>query len=573
MNYSVEFTGGTLVQVQTTKPADVGALRSALQARGIDNAEIQTFGLRSRDRGAGPGRARGLGRQRHPSHGRRRQAGARRHPRCGQLQILRTEAVGPKVGSELRQQAVLAILMSFLAVLAYLAYRFEWRFGVAAVVATAHDVVASLAFIGLARLEVSLFVVAGLLTIVGYSLNDTIVIFDRIRENLHKRKRDSFESVLNRSINETLPRTFFTGTTALGSLAALSVLGGDVVRPFALLMLFGVVVGTFSSIYIAVAGAAVDRDPLAGAGRPGAPGTEGHHHCAAEPQAAACGVSLRRHPERSEGGHAGFGPLHFVQGDMFSSSMLVDTHCHLADPAYDPDRDKVLERAWAAGLAHVVVIGESPAASDRALGLAEPHDRLSVTAGIHPHDASTWTSESATWLRERLRHPRIVAAGEMGLDYHYDHSPRDAQRAAFEAQLALAAETGKPAVIHAREADDDVAAVLRNQPDAVAILHSFSSGPGLLRAGLLLRHYVSFSGMVTFKNWRLDQAILETPLDRLLVETDGPYLAPVPHRGKRNEPAFVRQVAERIAAVRGQPTDEVIARTGENAARVFGLRR
>jgi TatD DNase family protein len=165
----------------------------------------------------------------------------------------------------------------------------------------------------------------------------------------------------------------------------------------------------------------------------------------------------------------------------------------------------------------------------------------------------------------------VVGAGEMGLDYHYDHSPRDAQRAAFEAQLALAAETGRPAVIHAREADDDVAAVLRNQPDAVAILHSFSSGLGLLRAGLVLRHYVSFSGMVTFRNWRLDQAILETPLDRLLIETDGPYLAPVPHRGKRNEPAFVRQVAERIGAVRALPTDEVIARTGANAARVFGL--
>jgi preprotein translocase subunit SecF len=170
---------------------------------------------------------------------------------AGNYQILRTEAVGPKVGGELRQQAVLAILMSFLAVLAYLAYRFEWRFGVAAVVATAHDIIAAIAFIGLARLEVSLFVVAGLLTIVGYSLNDTIVIFDRIRENLHKRKRDSFVSVLNRSINETLPRTFFTGTTALGSLVALSVFGGDVVRPFALLMLFGVLVGTFSSIYIA----------------------------------------------------------------------------------------------------------------------------------------------------------------------------------------------------------------------------------------------------------------------------------------------------------------------------------
>ena len=252
--------------------------------------------------------------------------------------------------------------------------------------------------------------------------------------------------------------------------------------------------------------------------------------------------------------------------------MLVDTHCHLADAAYDADRGEVLERAWAAGLTHVVVVGESPAASDRALALAAADDRLSVTAGVHPHDASGWTPAAAAWLRERLRDPRVVAAGEMGLDYHYDHSPRAAQRAAFEAQLALAAEAGKPAVIHAREADEDVADVLRNQPEAVAILHSFSSGPGLLRAGLVLRHYVSFSGMVTFRNWRLDHAILETPLDRLLVETDGPYLAPVPHRGKRNEPAFVRQVAERIAAVRGLPTDEVVARTGENAARVFGLR-
>jgi TatD DNase family protein len=231
----------------------------------------------------------------------------------------------------------------------------------------------------------------------------------------------------------------------------------------------------------------------------------------------------------------------------------------------------VLERAWAAGLTHVVVIGESPAASDRALALAAGEVRLSTTAGIHPHDASTWTPESAAWLRERLRHPRVVAAGEMGLDYHYDHSPRDRQRSAFEAQLAQAGEAGKPAVIHAREADDDVAAVLANQPGVTAILHSFSSGPGLLRAGLVLRHYVSFSGMVTFRNWGLDQAILDTPLDRLLLETDGPYLAPVPHRGKRNEPAFVRQVAERIAALRGLPPDELIARTAENAARVFGL--
>jgi TatD DNase family protein len=251
--------------------------------------------------------------------------------------------------------------------------------------------------------------------------------------------------------------------------------------------------------------------------------------------------------------------------------MLVDTHCHLADAAYDADRTEVLQRAWDAGLAHVVVIGESPQASHRALDLAAGEDRLSTTAGVHPHDASTWTPDAEAWLRERLRSPRVVAAGEMGLDYHYDHSPRPAQRTAFEAQLALAGEAGKPAVIHAREADDDVADVLRNQPGVTAVLHSFSSGPGLLRAGLVLRHYVSFSGMVTFRSWRLDQAILDTPLDRILIETDGPYLAPVPYRGKRNEPALVRRVAERIAEVRGLAPEELIARTTENAARAFGL--
>ena len=251
VNYSVEFTGGTLIQVETQRPADVGALREALQARGVDGAEIQTFGsdreivLRARVARAGTDANDTQATGQAVSQALDATLGA------GTYKILRTEAVGPKVGGELRQQAVLAILMSFLAVLAYLAYRFEWRFGIAAVVATMHDIVAALAFIGFARLEVSLFVVAGLLTIVGYSLNDTIVIFDRIRENLHRLKRESFAGILNRSINETLPRTFFTGTTALGSLVALSLLGGDVVRPFALLMLFGVIVGTFSSIYIA----------------------------------------------------------------------------------------------------------------------------------------------------------------------------------------------------------------------------------------------------------------------------------------------------------------------------------
>ncbi len=251
--------------------------------------------------------------------------------------------------------------------------------------------------------------------------------------------------------------------------------------------------------------------------------------------------------------------------------MLIDSHCHLADPAYDADRPAVLERAWAAGVTHVVVIGESRAASERALELGRAEPRLVTTAGIHPHDAQAWDADTANWLLTRLRNPRVVALGETGLDFHYDHSPRPAQRQAFEAQLEIAAAAGKPAVIHAREADGEVAAILARHPGVTAILHSFSSGMGLLRAGLVHRHYVSFSGMVTFKNWRLDEAIRETPLDRLLLETDGPFLAPVPHRGRRNEPAFVRHVAERIAQVRGLPVEELIEVTGQNAKRVFGL--
>jgi preprotein translocase subunit SecF len=251
VNYSVEFTGGTLIQVQSEKPVDVAAVRNALAGRGVEGAEIQTFGS---DRELAI-RAR-LARQGSDQNDMEATSAALRSALdtalgAGNYTILRTEAVGPKVGGELRHKALMAILLSFLAVLAYLAYRFEWRFGVAAVIATAHDIIASIAFIGIVRLEVSLFVVAGLMTIIGYSLNDTIVIFDRIRENLHVRKRDHFSDILNRSINETLPRTVFTGTTALGSLLALALLGGDVVRPFALLMLFGVIVGTFSSIFIA----------------------------------------------------------------------------------------------------------------------------------------------------------------------------------------------------------------------------------------------------------------------------------------------------------------------------------
>ena len=232
----------------------------------------------------------------------------------------------------------------------------------------------------------------------------------------------------------------------------------------------------------------------------------------------------------------------------------------------------MLQRAWDAGVQHIVVIGESPAAAAAARALADGDPRLSATAGIHPHDAWAWSPATAEWLAGCLADTRVVAAGEMGLDYHYDHSPRDAQHAAFRAQLALAADAGRPVIIHAREADDDVAAILREEARTPVVLHSFSSGPALLRAGLDLGHYLSFSGMVTFRNWALDDAVRAVPIERLLIETDGPYLAPVPRRGKRNEPAFLRHTAERVASVRGIDAAELIETTTRNAMTLFGPR-
>jgi preprotein translocase subunit SecF len=251
LNYSIEFTGGTLVQIRSHKAIDVSDIRSGLDREGVHGSEIQNFGAPDeyviRARVAKPGT---------DANDTQATSDAVRQALTAVLgadnfTIQRTEAVGPKVGGELRSKAFLAIFLSFFAVLAYLAYRFEWRFGLAAVLATAHDILATIAFIGMLRLEVSLTVVAAVLSMVGYSLNDTIIIFDRVRENLKKHKKESFEQILNRSINETLPRSVLTHGTTLSSLLALAIFGGEVIRPFALVMFFGVFTGTFSSIYIA----------------------------------------------------------------------------------------------------------------------------------------------------------------------------------------------------------------------------------------------------------------------------------------------------------------------------------
>jgi len=256
------------------------------------------------------------------------------------------------------------------------------------------------------------------------------------------------------------------------------------------------------------------------------------------------------------------------------SDVLVDTHCHLADGVFDPDREAVLERACAAGVAHVVVIGESLAGSEQAVALASGTPGLSATAGVHPHEARHWTPEVAARIRSLLDQPCTVGVGETGLDYHYDHSPRSTQREVFEAHLELAAERRLPVVVHAREADADVAAALREWAPRLpaVILHSFSSGSELFAAGMLAGAYFSFSGMITFRRWAFPQYLTDCPSDRLLVETDAPYLAPVPHRGARNEPAFVREVVSALARARGASPDPLAAQLTDNARRVFGPR-
>jgi preprotein translocase subunit SecF len=252
LNLSIEFTGGTLMQLEFTQPPDVGAIRSTLDEAGIHGAEIQQFGtnreftVRAQDPAAVAAQSKGA-----ESIAVTIERVLRTKFGENNLKVIRTEAVGPRVGSELKRGAIIAILLSFLITLVYLSIRFEWRFATAAVIATGHDVFTTIAFLKLMHLEISLTVVAGLLTVLGYSLNDTIIIFDRVRENLRKGRKETLYETLNRSINETLPRSVLTHATVFAATLSLLIFAGEVIRPFAWVMAFGVVTGTFSSIYVA----------------------------------------------------------------------------------------------------------------------------------------------------------------------------------------------------------------------------------------------------------------------------------------------------------------------------------
>jgi TatD DNase family protein len=253
---------------------------------------------------------------------------------------------------------------------------------------------------------------------------------------------------------------------------------------------------------------------------------------------------------------------------------LIDSHCHLDHEKFDADREAAIERAAAAGVDCLLAIGtgNGPPDHDAGIRLADAHPMIYATAGIHPHHASKATPESFRRLRELLAHPKVLAVGEIGLDYHYDFSPRDTQRAVFIEQIAIAREAARPIVIHTREAWDDTMQVLREHwtPAGICgIMHCFSGGPREAQEALALGFYLSFAGVVTFpKALDLQEAAKIAPRDRLLIETDAPYLAPVPHRGKRNEPAFVASTARKLADLRGEPYDEICRLTSENFRRL-----
>ena len=245
---SIEFTGGTVMQLNFKTPPDVSKLRAVIEAGGFKSPEITQFGsprdftVKAQDAGGNAGSE---------AVSKRITEVLNTAMGAETFTVGRYEAVGPRVGGELSRNAVIAIVISFAVTLIYLAWRFEWRFGLAAVAATAHDILTTIAFMKLMNLEISLTVIAGVLTVIGYSLNDTIIIFDRVRENLRKNRREPMYDTLNRSVNETLPRSILTHATALAATLALLIFAGEVVRPFSWVMAFGIITGTFSSVYVA----------------------------------------------------------------------------------------------------------------------------------------------------------------------------------------------------------------------------------------------------------------------------------------------------------------------------------
>ncbi len=257
--------------------------------------------------------------------------------------------------------------------------------------------------------------------------------------------------------------------------------------------------------------------------------------------------------------------------------MLVDSHCHLADHAFDADREAVIERAWASGVTRLLAIGggETPDEFDSALPLAEQHDWIYAAAGFHPHEAAKLEERHFTCLGESLRRPKVVAIGEIGLDYHHDFSPRDVQKRVLIRELEIAHDTALPVIIHCRDAWGDLERVFQEHASDFGrggILHCFSGSVEDAARFMERGFLVSIAGNVTFKNAHALRAVAaQIPLDRLLTETDSPYLTPVPHRGKRNEPARVREVTRALAELRGMREEELAEHVFRNFIEFFQI--
>jgi TatD DNase family protein len=250
--------------------------------------------------------------------------------------------------------------------------------------------------------------------------------------------------------------------------------------------------------------------------------------------------------------------------------MLVDSHCHLDFPDFAPEREAVIARAFAAGIGTMLTICTrlDPFAGVEAIAESDP--RIWCSVGAHPHEAADHAGLLIDQLIALAAHPRVVGIGETGLDFHYDLSPRDVQEQVFRTHIAASHATGLPLIIHAREADGEIAAILADEKPPPGVLHCFTGGRALAEAAVTLGFYISISGIVTFRNAEDLRAIVrDLPLDRLLVETDAPYLAPVPYRGKRNEPAFVTATAAAVAALKGIEPEALAAATTENFFRLF----
>lgn len=244
----------------------------------------------------------------------------------------------------------------------------------------------------------------------------------------------------------------------------------------------------------------------------------------------------------------------------------------MTDAAFREDLDEVLERARSAGVGGIVSIASSPEDTKAGLNLSGRPESIWTTAGIHPHEADAGTREALAEVRDLLGRDGVVAVGECGLDYHYDHAPRADQRKVFLAQVRFAADSGLPLVIHSRSCDDDMLGAIADFPvDVGAVLHCFTGSDRLLEAALERDFHISFTGMVTFRNFAAPHQVAAVPSDRIMVETDAPYLAPVPHRGSRNEPAYVLRVAEAVAELRGETLDEVSVSTSRNAQKFYGV--